>query len=614
MKYFLGVDLGTTFSAAAMARDGRTEIVVLGTRAPSIPSVVVVREHAEVIVGEAAERRALSEPSRTAREFKRRLGDPTPFLLGGTPYGAEALTSYLLRAIVEQVVEREGEPPAAIVLGHPANYGPYKKDLLVETARQADVGQVNFVSEPEAAAVYYAARERMEPGQLVAVYDFGGGTFDAAVVRKTEDGFALVGTPEGMERLGGIDFDQAVFGHVSDALGGLVQEQDLTNATALKALTRLRDDCRAAKEALSTDTDATIPVLLPNVQTDVRITRDEFEDMIRPRVAETIAALKRAIRSAGVSTDDLVRILLVGGSSRIPLVSQMVREATGRPVTLDADPKFAIPLGAALAGAQNAATAVPETPITHTEPPPPIPAEPPAQVPEPPPAIPTPPSPSAPSTPAYGGPAAPPPGGPWTPAPQEPGRRRSRLPYMVGGVVLAVVVVVALISVLVLAGGGGGGGGGGEKKPSGEVLTASEQTLRTHVPSEFRRTCKSVKDAPYTGQVAALQCTPNGNNADYVEYVQMDSPGSLDSAYQGVLDSNNVGRDSGGACADAEGEGANTRTQNGPEIGRYVCYVNKGTAFEWWTVNDLMILSLAVDSSGDLKALDDWWQASAGPF
>ncbi len=630
MTYFLGVDLGTTFSAAALARDGRHEIFVLGTRAPSIPSVVVMREHGEVLVGEAAERRSLSEPSRTGREFKRRLGDPTPLLLGGTPYGAEALMSYLLRAIVEQVVEREGEPPVAIVLGHPANYGPYKKELLVETARQADVGQVNFVSEPEAAAVYYASRERMEPGQVVAVYDFGGGTFDAAVLRKTEDGFALVGTPEGMERLGGIDFDQAVFAHVTGALGGLVEEQDLTEASAMRAMARLRDDCRAAKEALSTDTDATIPVLLPNVQTDVRITRDEFEEMIRPRVAETIAALKRAVRSAGISTDDLARILLVGGSSRIPLVSQMVRDATGRPVTLDADPKFAIPLGAALAGEQHAATAVPETPIAHAEPPPPVAPEPPAPVPEPPPATSAPPppsapvtpstaatatpSPSAPSAPTSGGAAAPPPSGPWTTVPQEPRRRRSRFPFLLaGGIVLAVVFAVALISVLVL--GGGGGGGGGEKKPSGHALTASEETLRTHVPSEFRKTCKSNKKDPFGGQVAALQCTPNTQNADYVEYVQLDSAGSLDTAYQGVLDSSHVARDSGSDCTLTGSEGALTQqTGNGAEVGRYLCYVDKGTAFEWWTVNDLMILSFAVDSSGNLRALDAWWQQNAGPY
>ncbi|MCJ7439936.1 MAG: Hsp70 family protein, partial [Acidimicrobiia bacterium] len=360
MDYFLGVDLGTTFSAAATARDGRAEVVTLGSRSPSIPSVVVLRAHGEVLVGEPAERRAFSEPARTAREFKRRLGDPTPMILGGTPYGAEALMALLLRHVVGVVVEREGEPPEAIVLSHPANYGPYKKDLLVEMVRQADVGPVRFVTEPEAAAIHYADRDRLEPGEVVAVYDFGGGTFDAAVLRTTADGFELVGTPEGMDRLGGIDFDHAVFAHVRGALGGLVEQLDPSDGTAMSALARLRDDCRVAKEALSSDTDATIPIMLPNAQTEVRITREEFEAMIRPRLAETIDALRRAIRSAGITTDDVARVLLVGGSSRIPLVGQMVREAIGRPVSMDADPKYAIALGAAVAGERQEATAVPE--------------------------------------------------------------------------------------------------------------------------------------------------------------------------------------------------------------------------------------------------------------
>lgn len=348
--YTLGVDLGTTYSAAAIARDGRAEVVSLGTQSLAIPSVVLLAAGGEVLVGEAAERRALSEPGRTAREFKRRLGDPTPLLLGGTPYGAESLMAHLLKAIVGKVVELEGGAPDLIVVTHPANYGPYKLDLLTETVRLADVGAVHFLTEPEAAAIQYANRERLEPGEVVAVYDFGGGTFDAAVLRKTETGFEVLGTPEGMERIGGIDFDQAIFGFVDDALDGALSDLDPGDASVLPAVARLREECRRAKEALSVDTDASIPVLLPNLQTEVRLTRSEFEAMIAPRVEETIAALQRALRSSEVPLEAVARILLVGGSSRIPLVGLMVRSATNRPVALDAHPKFAIATGAALAG------------------------------------------------------------------------------------------------------------------------------------------------------------------------------------------------------------------------------------------------------------------------
>jgi actin-like ATPase involved in cell morphogenesis len=364
-RYALGIDLGTTYSAAAIAEGGRVEAVTLGTAAAAIPSVVVLRADGEVLVGEAAERRAITEPTRTAREFKRRLGDPAPLVLGGTPYGVESLMAHLLRAIVQQVSSRQGGPPERIVVTHPANYGPYKKDLLNEMVRLADVGAVDFLTEPEAAAINYAEQDRLEPGEIVAVYDFGGGTFDAAVLRKTADGFELLGTPEGMERLGGIDFDQAIFAHVNESLGGLVQEVDVSDQTARAALARLRVDTRSAKEALSSDTDTAIPVYLPNVQSEVRLTREEFESMIRPRVKETVEALKRALRSASVTPEQVAKILLVGGSSRIPLVAELVRQETRRPVAVDADPKFAIALGAARHGAWlvSPAAGAPDAPV-----------------------------------------------------------------------------------------------------------------------------------------------------------------------------------------------------------------------------------------------------------
>ena len=214
MDYGLGIDIGTTFSAAAISTGEAVEVFFLGARTATIPSVVLVREHGEVLVGEAAERRALSEPARSAREFKRRLGDPTPIFLGGVPYGAESLTAHMLRAVVEQVVERQGGWPSRIALTHPATYRDYKLDLMRLAVGQADIGEVTFVSEPDAAARYYASQDRLDDGAVVAVYDFGGGTFDATVVGKNGDTFELLGTPEGMERIGGIDFDEALLAHV----------------------------------------------------------------------------------------------------------------------------------------------------------------------------------------------------------------------------------------------------------------------------------------------------------------------------------------------------------------------------------------------------------------
>ena len=353
MAYSLGIDLGTTYSAAAIARADRLEIFQLGERAATIPSIVLLRADGEVLTGEAAERRALAEPTRTGREFKRRLGDPTPIILGGTPYGAEALLAHLLRSIVDRVSQQLGERPAAIALCHPAAYGAYKLDLLQQAVRQADIGEVTLLTEPEAAALDYARQERVPSGTVIAIYDFGGGTFDATILRKTDAGFEALGQPEGLERLGGIDFDEALFRRALEVVTASGVAVDANDPATMAAIARLRDECRRAKEALSSDTDATIPIFLPGIQTEMRLTRAEFEDMIRPRIHETIAALGRATRSAGLESSAIDRILLVGGSSRIPLVAEMVRDATGRPVAVDAHPKHTMAMGAAYVAEQQ---------------------------------------------------------------------------------------------------------------------------------------------------------------------------------------------------------------------------------------------------------------------
>ena len=369
MGYSLGIDIGTTYSAAAVNRAGRSEILSLGTDRPTVPTVVLLRDDGTVLVGEAAERRALTEPTRVAREFKRRMGDPTPVIVGGTPYGVEALTAHVIKWVLALATEREGAPPDFLTLTHPAAWGTYKLDLLDQAARLADSPPFDFLSEPQAAALRYAQEGRVEPGDVVAVYDFGGGTLDVALVRCVAvDLFELVGRPEGMERLGGIDFDQAVFAHVNDAVDGMLTEIDPGDPQARAALARLRTDCRLAKEALSSDTDAVIPVILPELQTEIRITRTEFESMIRPRIAETIETLARTVRSAGMQMTDVAAVLLVGGTSRIPLIREMVHSETGLSVTLDSHPKSTISLGATL----HAAPA-PEQPTEEVVPPtPPI--------------------------------------------------------------------------------------------------------------------------------------------------------------------------------------------------------------------------------------------------
>ncbi|AUI50193.1 Hsp70 family protein [Arthrobacter crystallopoietes] len=380
MSFVLGIDIGTSFSAAAVARlDGAgqppPQILNLGVRGGSVPSVIFLGEDGQVLVGEAAERRGTTHPDRLVREFKRRVGDAVPIVVGDLSVAPEDIVATMARWVVDRAQEREGEPPAAIAIAHPASWGGYKTDLIRQALAGVGLAEVTLVSEPEAAAVHYASQERVDEGSTVAVYDLGGGTFDAAVLQKTSaDTFRTLGRPEGIERLGGADFDDAVFRHVAscaaDALAGL----DTTDPGVLMALARLRRECTEAKEALSTDSEASIPVLLPGGQNQIRLVRSEFEAMIDDGVQTTMAALKRAMQAAGTEAEDLSAILLIGGSSRIPLVAQLLSAEFNRPIAIDADPKASISLGAAfsaaamLAPAAAGAGTAPDSPAAPEEP------------------------------------------------------------------------------------------------------------------------------------------------------------------------------------------------------------------------------------------------------
>jgi molecular chaperone DnaK len=338
--YGLGIDLGTTHTAAAVLVDGRVEPVRLGARRMEIPSAVFVKDDGGLLVGEAAERRGQDEPARLAREFKRRLGDPVPILVGGMPFSAQALTARLLRYVLDTVTAQQGGPPSRVALTCPAHWSAFKREQLDQAIRLADAGPVRLLSEPEAVARRHTG---IRPGETVAVYDLGGSSFDVAVLRREGDSFTVLGTPEGVDQLGGADFDEAVYAHVLGALDGV----DLDDPETAPALARLRRDCVEAKESLSFDTEVTVPVALPGRHTRVRISRSAFESLIALPLRDSVDATRRALRSAGVPAESLTGIVLAGGSSRIPLVAHVLGAEFGRPVVTDSHPELSVASGAA---------------------------------------------------------------------------------------------------------------------------------------------------------------------------------------------------------------------------------------------------------------------------
>ncbi|HKE73688.1 MAG TPA: Hsp70 family protein, partial [Acidimicrobiales bacterium] len=343
---------------------------------------------------------------------------------------------------------------------------------LAEIVRLAEIGEVQTLTEPEAAAIWYASEERVAAGETIAVYDLGGGTFDAAVLQKTDTGFAVLGTPRGIERLGGVDIDAAIVSYVLRAIGS--DGSDLTSEPAITAARRLRAECTAAKEALSSDTSASISVALPGLHADVRLTRAELEEMVRPLLQETVRSLEQVIRSAGLDRTNVDRVLLVGGASRMPIVSELVTDALARPSFVDAHPKHVIALGAAIAaGATTAAaarTAAPPPPVPSQPDAGPAPAPPPAPVLSPPQPVPEPaeaPPPVAASAAVPAEPLVTPLDQPAGPGPGPRPRRRAVVAIAVG----AAVIAAGVAAVLALA--------PSEGSPRTDTTDSTEEAART---------------------------------------------------------------------------------------------------------------------------------------
>ena len=268
-------------------------------------------------------------------------------MLSGSPYHADRLTALMGKWVYDTVVEQVGEPPTRTVMTHPANWTEYQLGVLGKALHDVGLGSAEMVSEPAAAALDYAAAVTVEEGSLLLVYDLGGGTFDVALLRRRGGGFEHEIEPFGIERLGGIDFDEAVFHYAVAKVPAEHVEAARQSQEGLAALANLRRSCVEAKESLSSDAATDIPVMLPGHTSTVRITRGEFEEMIRPMVQQTIVGVSDTLRRANVEPAALSAALLVGGSSRIPLVPQMVAQELGLSVRIDAHPKLVVAKGAA---------------------------------------------------------------------------------------------------------------------------------------------------------------------------------------------------------------------------------------------------------------------------
>jgi actin-like ATPase involved in cell morphogenesis len=343
----LAIDFGTSNTTGATWADGVVAPLEV-KRDRRVPSVVLLSADGSWVVGREADNQSVVVPERVERAPKRRVGKGHSLLLGGQAVPITSAVAALLGPHTQAARALHHGDPTHIVMTHPAKWGPERIDVLRMAAHEAGFARVEFCPEPVAAAHY--VEDPLEIGQHVAVYDLGGGTFDTCVVRRTETSFRVVGLPGGTERIGGEDFDHRMYQHLGQAVAREnAAAWEAMNASEDRAWRRAAADlltqARDAKEQLSRNPRASVYV--GSIERDITVTRDEFEALISADVDRTVSEMERTIKEAGLADSDIVKVYLVGGSSRLPLVQQRMGARFGDRVSTWDDPKGVVVLGAA---------------------------------------------------------------------------------------------------------------------------------------------------------------------------------------------------------------------------------------------------------------------------
>ncbi len=312
----IGIDLGTSYSSVAAQVNGKIEMIRVSTGASafgdsfSMPTAVYM-DSGHMLLGQAALNKRKVSPACFKSEFKRDFGTTTPYIVGGEEYLPEQLYTELFMYFKEQAVKQKGEKIERVYITHPANYGNNKKRLIEKAANNAGLFDIVLVDEPTAAAAGYAQKSKIIDGDILLVYDLGGGTFDAAIIKRTAKGYIHLTEPLGISHCGGIDFDRVIFDDIMHKMSQngdfeidrLMQEKRFTAA--------LSEICVQIKHQLSQAQSHTEPIAVGFDYFDYTITRQEFENMIRPLVANTCEKVKDILRNSGLVASDIDRVLLV---------------------------------------------------------------------------------------------------------------------------------------------------------------------------------------------------------------------------------------------------------------------------------------------------------------
>ncbi|WP_010582036.1 Hsp70 family protein [Schlesneria paludicola] len=346
----VGIDLGTTNSVVAIIVDGKP-LVLDEAGEKLLPSVVGINPQGQLVTGVAARNQLAAFPDRTVASIKRQMGRMDPVALGDQTFTPPEISAMILRRLRDRASRAIGQPVNRAVITVPAFFDENQRQATREAAGLAGLTVERIINEPTAATLVYHAGSHDR--KQIAVYDFGGGTFDVSIVRM-EAGVIEVLSSRGDVHLGGDDLDQVLVNHVADQFQ---TEHGVDLRKNSQARYRLWLACEQAKRRLSTDETVEITEEFiaekagQPLHLTATVTREEFEELIEPFVARTIDSLDEALRESGLTIHQLDDLVLVGGSTRIPLVEARLREEFQREPSRAVDPDLAVALGAAVQAA-----------------------------------------------------------------------------------------------------------------------------------------------------------------------------------------------------------------------------------------------------------------------
>ena len=350
MSKIIGIDLGTTNSCVAVMEGGEPVVIPNAEGARTTPSVVAFTKNGERLVGQVAKRQAVTNPDRTVISIKRDMGTDRRINIDGKDYAPQDISAMILMKLKADAEAYLGETVTQAVITVPAYFSDSQRQATKDAGRIAGLEVLRIINEPTAAALAYGLDK--DDSHKILVYDLGGGTFDVSLLEIGDGVFEVLAT-NGNTRLGGDDFDQRIIDYLA---AEFKKENNIDLKADRMALQRLKEAAEKAKIELSgvMSTNINLPFITADAtgpkHLDITLTRAKFDELTRDLVEATVAPMQNALRDAGLTANEVDRVILVGGSTRIPAVQEAVRKMVGKEPYRNINPDECVAIGAAIQG------------------------------------------------------------------------------------------------------------------------------------------------------------------------------------------------------------------------------------------------------------------------